>query len=124
MGRQQWEFEYPAPVLCDGATRKLQHRRSRLQWWEAERDRVMDEVRKSGLEVRDAVVSMGSSQGRPAQVSVRQDLQARLGECQEHIRRHTEGIAEYEGWVQVLNGNLGATLKTTYSDWLYFLGRD
>jgi hypothetical protein len=127
--RDEWEFEYTASKLAEGATAQKAHRLSRVEWWKQKKAEVMAEVKESGLEISESIAAQSNYStsalggGRGPQISVRADLQQKLGECQSKIAGHTQAAAEYDGWVQVLSANPEARLKLTQADWLYFFGK-
>jgi hypothetical protein len=51
---------------------------------------------------------------------VRVDLQTRLTECHNKLQEHAAKIAEYEGWVEVLEGNPEDQLQLNSDDYLFF----
>lgn len=125
MLRKEWEFEYTASNLAQAAEAKRAHHESRLQWWQTRKDEVMKEVRESGIEVSesDAVLYSNSTPMRGPQVMVRNDLQDKLTEAHSKIQDHAAKVREYDGWVQVLDGNSEARVKLNQDDWLYFFGK-
>ena len=127
--RNEWEFEYTASKLAEGAAQQKTHRLSRVEWWKQKKAEVMAEVRESGLEISESIASQSNyansalAGGRGPQINVRADLQQKLGECQQKIASHTQAAAEYDGWVQVLAANPESRLKLQQADWLYFFGK-
>lgn len=127
--RDEWEFEYTASKLAEGAAQQKAHRLSRVEWWKQKKAEVMAEVKESGLEISESIAAQSnyatnSLQGaRGPQISVRADLQQKLAECQQKIASHTQAAAEYDGWVQVLAANPVSRLKLQQADWLYFFGK-
>ncbi len=124
--RDQWEFEYTAAKLAEGAIAQREFRRGRAAWWANAKDQLMTEIRQSGLEVSESVAAgisnyTGTRMEGP-QVMVRADLQKKLSECHAKIQSHQQAADEYEGWVQVLKANSENRLKLTQADWLYFFG--
>lgn len=125
--RDNWEFEYTASKLAEGAEKQKAHRLSRVLAWTEAKDKVMAEVKESGIEVSESAAadmkSYHSTQSAGPRVTVRHDLQAKLTECHQKIESHRAAAAEYDGWVQVLTANPESRLKLTQSDWLYFFGK-
>ncbi|MES2942976.1 MAG: hypothetical protein V4772_08935 [Pseudomonadota bacterium] len=126
--RDEWEFEYTAAKLAEGATAQKAHRLSRVEAWTKAKAKVMAEVRESGIEVTESIAAdmksyANSIQGMGPQVKVRTDLQQKLTECHQKIQTHTTAAAEYDGWIQVLLANPENRLKLTQADWLYFFGK-
>lgn len=129
--RDEWEFEYTASKLAEGAQVQKEFRLSRVKVWADAKAKLMAEVKESGLEVTESVAAqMGSTYasnnvrgaGGPT-INVRADLQTKLQECHSKIQSHDQAAAEYDGWVQVLNANPETRLKLTQADWLYFFGK-
>lgn len=126
MKRNEWEFEYTASKVAVGAEAQAMFRKSRLEWWEAQKAQVMAEVRESGIEVSESIAAgyqNFSTEMLGPQVVVRHDLQRKLTECHKKIEGHQQRLAEYDGWVQVLRANPEQRLKLTSADWLYFFGK-
>ncbi len=123
--RDEWEFEYTARVLADGADTQKAFRESRVKWWTEQKEKLMAEVRESGLEVSESVGAAysNSTVGMGPKVTIKADLQAKLTECHNKIQQHQQAAAEYDGWVQVLGANPESRLKLTQGDWLYFFGK-
>jgi histidinol-phosphate/aromatic aminotransferase/cobyric acid decarboxylase-like protein len=124
--RSDWEFEYTASRLAEGAIAQQTFRMSRVAWWTEAKARVMVEVREGGLEVSESVaasISNYTSQSGP-QVMVRADLQKKLTECHNKIQQHQQAADEYAGWIQVLSANPESRLQLTHADWLYFFGKN
>lgn len=125
--RDEWEFEYMASKLVQGAEKQRDFRLGRVAWWKEAKDKVMAEVRECGLEVSESVAAnisnYSSTQMAGPKVMVRADLQQKLSECHTKIQSHQQAVDEYEGWIQVLSDNPEARLKLTQTDWLYFFGK-
>jgi hypothetical protein len=125
--RSEWEFEYTARNLADGAKDQKAFRLGRAQWWTEAKAKVMDEIKSTGLEVNESVAASISNYANTSmnapQVSIRADLQKKLTECHSKIQAHTQAADEYEGWIQVLSANPESRLKLTQADWLYFFGK-
>lgn len=125
--RYEWEFEYSAKDLMEGAIKQKEFRVGRVQWWTEQKAAVMREIQESGIEISESVAALNylSNQstihGEP-KVMVRTDLQRKLSECHEKIQSHRKAANEYDGWIQVLSANSKANLKLTHDDWLYFFG--
>lgn len=124
MYRHEWTFEYTAARIAEAAGKKRDHHKSRLDWWEAQREAVMAEVKASGIEVSESLAMAYSSTNASVgpQVMVRNDLQRKLTECYGKLKEHEAKIREYDGWHQVLLANSEARLKLHHDDWLYFFG--
>ncbi len=123
MLRDNWEFEFSAKKLADAALAKQGHHEGRLRFWQSAKEKVMAEVRESGIEVSEPIGDhSNTSRGRSPQVMVRNDLQAKLNECHGKILEHMEHVREYAGWVNVLQGNPENHLKLNADDYLFFFG--
>jgi histidinol-phosphate/aromatic aminotransferase/cobyric acid decarboxylase-like protein len=126
MNRKEWEFEYTAKQLADAAVAKRDHRQSRVEWWEKQKDAVMVEVRESGLEIQESMAnSYTSNAGHAPQLGVKAELQKKLQECHSRIQKHLEAVREYDGWAQVLGAQDPINkLKLKHADWLFFFGKN
>ncbi len=124
--RSEWEFEYTASTLADGARKQKAFREGRVVWWTNAKAEVMTRVKEGGIEVSESVaagLSNYSTQKSGPQVLVRHDLQQKLTECHGKIIEHQQAVDEYDGWIQVLENNPESRLKLTQADWLYFFGK-
>jgi hypothetical protein len=126
--RDEWEFEYTAVKLADGAKAQREFRLGRVTWWTEAKAKVMAEVKDAGIEVTESVAASISNYATTTQmdgpqIRVRTDLQKKLVECHNKIQGHQQAAAEYDGWVQVLAANPESRLKLTHADWLYFFGK-
>lgn len=126
--RDEWKFTYTASKLAEGARAQKAFRESRVAWWTEQKAKVMAEIKESGLSVSESVAASISnyatqSVGHGPQVTINADLQRKLGECHSKIGAHTQAVAEYDGWVQVLEANAESRLELTQADWLYFFGK-
>ncbi len=126
MLRDRWVFEYTANKLAEAATRKREWHKGRTEFWKAAKDKVMGEVKESGIEVSESAgggnYTSNSLRNAP-QVMVRNDLQQKLTECHQKIQEHLAKTQEYDGWVQVLNGNPEARFQLNSDDYLFFFGK-
>lgn len=126
--RYEWEFEYPASELMEGAIKQKEFRLGRVQWWTEQKAAVMREIQESGIEISESVAALNyastqSTMYSEPKVMVRTDLQRKLSECHEKMQSHRKAADEYDGWIQVLATNSNASLKLTQDDWLYFFGK-
>jgi hypothetical protein len=130
--RSDWEFEHLGSELLEGAKKKEEFRRARLGWWKDQKDKVMQTIKESGLEVQESLALQYSSASNNinalrgghsgAQIVVRNDLQDKLNECHSKIREHEAASIEYNAWVQVFSRNQTKTFKLKQGDWLFFFG--
>lgn len=125
--RDEWEFEYTAAKLAEGAKAQREFRLGRVAWWTDAKAKVMAEVKETGLEVSESVAASVSNYATTSmaapQIMVRADLQKKLAECHSKIQSHQQAADEYDGWIQVLTANGEQRLKLTHADWLYFFGK-
>ncbi len=122
MLRENWEFEFSAAKLIEAAKKKKANHSERLKFWEGSKEKVMADVRESGIEVSESLATTHSNRGVGPRVMVRNDLQAKLTECHDKIQEHAEKIRAYDGWAQVLEGNSETRLRLNADDYLFFFG--
>ena len=123
--RGKWEFEYSALHLAEGAQAQKEFRLGRVAWWKEAKERVMSEIKESGVEISESVAADISNYTNTSgpQVMIRTDLQRKLTECHKKIREHQQAADVYEGWIQLLTAHKHDNLKLTQSDWLFFFGK-
>lgn len=125
--RQEWEFEHTAGDLAQGAQAQREFRLGRVAWWSAQKEKVMTEIRESGIEVSESLaVGTANYQSKSLhgpRVLVRNDLQEKLTECHDKIQGHQRAADEYAAWIAFLSAHPGALLKLHAADWQYFFGR-
>jgi len=125
--RGEWEFEYTASKLAEGAAAQKAFRLSRVVAWTDAKDKVMAEVKEGGIQVTESVAtamsSYNSTQSFGPQIGIDPAFQKKLAECHTKIQAHQQAANEYEGWVQVLSANSESRHKLTQQDWLYFFGK-
>jgi hypothetical protein len=126
--RGEWEFEYTARLLAVGANNQKKFRLSRVDAWTEAKDKVIQEIKDTGLEINESVAAAMTSYSNNTNaiaptISINANFQRKLAECHQKIQTHTQAAAEYDGWVQVLNANPDSRLKLTQADWLYFFGK-
>jgi len=126
--RDEWEFEYTASKLAEGAQAQREFRLSRVTAWTEAKEKVIQDIKDTGLEISESVAAQmqtysNSTSAAAPQISINANFQRKLAECHQKIQAHTQAAAEYDGWVQVLSANPESRLKLTQSDWLYFFGK-
>lgn len=125
--RFDWDFQCVASKLAEGAKVQRAYRLSRVEWWKEARNRIIEEIKESGVEIMESLgVQADTYTSRPrqmTQVTVRSDLQAKLSECHSKIQAHQEGADEYDAWALVLDDNPNVVLSLKYGDWAYFFGK-
>ncbi len=129
MLREKWEFEYTGAQLCEAAAKKISFHEERLKWWKEKRQAVMSKIRAEGLEVNESLaMSQQSPKSRDwvdaTQVTIRNDLKLALAECQKKLGFHTERLADFRGWHQMLDANPQAHKPLDLADWLFFFSDD
>lgn len=129
MLRDQWKFRYTARQLAEAAQAKIAFHQSRLDFWEARRKEVIDEIKADGIEVNEkTVLQFGSPKMRDFQqggdIMIRNDLRKSLAESYEKLAYHTGRRDTYDGWQQVLGANAEDAIELDIDDWLFFFGQD
>lgn len=129
MKRDEWTFEYTGKKLAAAAKARLNHHQTRMDYWKGEKEEVMATIRKEGLEIDEKQALQlahpkASEWERGAQVMIRVDLQNNLSECLKKLGYHARQVADYQGWVQVLDASPDAALRLDHEDYLFFFGHD
>lgn len=126
--RGEWEFEYTAAKVADGAEAQKAFRESRVTWWRDQYAKTMAKIRESGVKVDESLAAQLSAVAnttayRGPSVTIDATLQEDLTEAHQKIEFHSGLVAEYDGWSQVLRANPEQRVKLTQADWLYFFGK-
>ena len=129
MLRNNWKFTYTAARLAEGADTKLKFHEERILFWKKQKDDLVAEIRKDGLEVSEGTAlayahPKSRDFERGAKVMVRNDLKDKLDECMDKLAYHVGKRRDYDGWVQVLNGNPEDRLEADMEDWLFYFGKN
>ena len=128
MQRKDWKFTYTGKQLAEAVQAKITFHKERFGFWKQRREEVVTTIRSEGLEIEEKT-SIGyrnpkaQDWNRGTQVLVRNDLQLNLDEAQEKLAWHTDKLAEYEGWYQVLIANPNASQSLDIDDWLFFFSK-
>jgi hypothetical protein len=127
MLRNDWKFDYTAAKLADAASTRAAYHRDRLAWWKGKKDQVLATIRAEGLEIDEKIVlEFASPKSRDWQdatrISVRNDLRDDLNECLKKLAHHTQQLASYTAWNEVLSANCSATYSLDHEDWQFFFG--
>lgn len=124
MNRDKWEFKFSPTELHAAAIQQRDFRLSRVKAWTEAKEKVMAEVRGSGIEVSESAIANNSyttNQMGP-RVMVRADLQAKLTECHAKIQEHSKAASEYSAWVRLFAARV-RDAELTYDDYVYFFGQ-
>lgn len=135
--RSVWTFQYSAREVAEGAAAQRDFRKSRQDWWAAKKTEVMAQIRDGGVQISESLADQIAAQGMAAKVSnygttsmqplvtIDPELMRQLAETHRKIDEHRRAVADYDGWVQVLNApaNVNKMLDLTQNDWLYFFGK-
>ncbi len=126
--RFEWTFQCESSKLAEGAKTQRDYRLSRVAFWKQARDRIIEEIKQSGVEISESLsaqsaVYTGTRHRAMTQVTVRGDLQVKLSECHAKIQSHQEAADEYDAWALVLSDNSRVALTLNYGDWAYFFGK-
>ena len=127
MQRNEWTFEHTAARLAHAADAKITHHQERLAFWRAKREEVLETIRSEGLEIDEKIVLEHATPKardweRANRVTIRDDLRYRLDECLDKLRAHTDKLAQYEGWSQLLLANPEQRVALDLEDWMFFYG--
>lgn len=128
MIRENWRFEYAASDLAAAAQTKMSYHQSRLDFWKTKKNEVMDSIRADGLEIDEKIVlEFHNIKARDwvngAQVMIRNDLQRDLDECLKKLSYHSQKLADYDSWHQILSANPKRNLEVDNTDWMFFFGK-
>lgn len=115
--RNDWFFDYSVGDVAYAAGQKANYHEGRKRWWGGERQSVVEQIRATGVEVREFEITGG----KDAQVVIDPTLSKRLSECQMKIAEHERKAEEYGSWQIVLEGqNPAHPLELDHQDVLFF----
>jgi hypothetical protein len=126
MRRNEWTFEMPANQIAEAAVAKLKHHEQRLAFWKKAEAEVMADVKDKGLSVETSLAGdnySNKSRAYGPQIVIDDIFHRRLNEAAEKIREHTDKVAEYDGWVQVLTAHKDRSFPLNADDYLYFFSK-
>lgn len=118
--RQTWEFVYQASTVAQAAERRAKHHGARLAWWEAERKKSEEDLKKKGFEYRQRRYTGGEE----IEIVGDPELAKRAADCKQKIRGHAEHRDSYAAWVRALKTvakrGKSRELTLTIEDVLFF----
>jgi len=129
MLRNDWKFDYTAARIAEAVVIKITYHQDRLTFWKAKRDEVLTTIRAEGIEVDEKIVlttrnPKSRDWERGGQVLIRNDLKKDLEEVYDKLAEHTDKLATYDAWEQVLSANPENRLSLHEDDWQFFFGRE
>ena len=107
MKRSEWTFEYTATDLHTAAEQEYQKRAIRADYWKAERQKVMEELKETGLTIsqwdaytgKEGITKTGIS--NRVDVEFDEKLMTRLRNCEHYLEKARNEKSEYKMWMQV-----------------------
>jgi hypothetical protein len=127
--RAGWTFTYTAGQLAYGAQKQKDYREDRSRLWSATQEKVMAEIRASGIEITQDVMTQlqisatytkSGGMNRGPTVSINQDLADKFAQCVAKVKEHKDLAEQYEGWIQTLSAQSEKELEVTQQDFLFF----
>jgi len=129
--RGTWSFRLPLTEVLTAAERQKKAREDRIAWWTNMGESVMQEIKDSGIEIKESISFAKMSynaRGHNPQVQIRTDLQDKIIECHDRIKFHKEDLDRYNSWIaflkvgHFLNDKAGNTpfMDLTYDDYNFF----
>lgn len=132
MHRQQWRVSYTGTRLATAAKDKKAYHAGRAQVWFDAKEKVMAEIRESGVEVNESLVDemrrqgaysvSNSLRGAPV-VAIRDDLVAKLQEAHGKVASHEELVKQYDAWAQMMDAHPETQFQLEHDDWMFFFGK-
>lgn len=114
--RNEWIFHYPAGDVAKAAEERRDYHDERLTWWVRERDDVLAELKRAGLEVTEYEVTGGQRHD----VQFDPKLTKRLSEASSKIQTHKREAERYDMFATVLAAHSQQTLELHPEDVDYF----
>lgn len=129
MLRNDWKFDYTAARIAEAVNARVTYHHECVAFWKAKRDEVLTTIRAEGIEVDEKIVlttrnPKSRDWERGGQVLIRNDLKKDLEEVYDKLAEHTDKLATYDAWGQVLSANPESRLSLDAEDWQFFFGRE
>jgi histidinol-phosphate/aromatic aminotransferase/cobyric acid decarboxylase-like protein len=103
--RNEWTFHYPAGEVAKAAEERRDYHEERRSWWEREREDVLAELKRAGLEVTEYEVTGGQRHD----VQFDPKLTKRLSEAGSKIGTHQREADRFAMFATVLAAHPGQT---------------
>lgn len=116
MPRRDWEFQFTAADVAEGAAKKATYHAQRRDHWAKEVDRVRKEIKESGIDIQSHDVTGGQRH----EVRIDPAMARRLSEAESKYQSHDADHDTYLKWERVLRTDPTKHLKLNYDDVLYF----
>ena len=118
--REKWEFTFKVKELTEALSKRVEHHKNRLAWWENEMEQAEAGLVNKGFEYRER----RNSSGQELVVVGDPELANRVQECRSSITRHQEQKKYYDTWKRVLESQIKrdpqAALQLKYNDIEFF----
>jgi hypothetical protein len=98
--RKDWVVTFPAGVLAQAATAKLDHHEARLEYWQERAVKAEAELKEHGIEIDEASKSATSNYLQPRFDSA---LWKQYQDCAGKVSEHREKVQEYGAWMRALS---------------------
>ena len=78
--REEWVFEYSSNQVLQGANQQKEFRLSKVQWWKAAKEKVMAEIRESGIEINESLAALtySTTSAMSPKIKVNETLQKQI----------------------------------------------
>lgn len=116
MSRRDWEFEYVASDVAEGAARRAEYHDERSEYWREEVELAKAEIQESGIDIRSYEVTGGQRHD----VQIYPSLAKRLSEAESKHQSHASDRDDYRKWERVLRIDPTKRLSLTLDDVVYF----
>jgi hypothetical protein len=114
--RNEWTFQYRAGDIAKAAEERRDYHEERRSWWERERQDVLAELKRAGLEVTEYEVTGGARHD----VQFDPKLTKRLSEAGSKISHHKRAAEQFAMFATVLAAHSRETLELHPDDVDYF----
>jgi hypothetical protein len=124
--RTIWTVEMSAEVVRTAAAERIKYRAARAAHWAAERDALIEKIKKEGIDITSAFDQFSKTYsntmkgGGGVRVTVDETMVRSLNEASGKVAEHENALGKFQKWERFLRAMPpNAVLKLTFDDYLF-----